>query len=239
MNTKSTITKIFATCLLVLFFCLAAFSVASPGTGEMDLRFDGRNMSAEIQGAPLRDILEKLKKEKGIWFKCDASLLEETVSIKFEDLPLQKGLRRIFSNVSHCLVFDQDEEVRGVFILDKNTRGGSLFKIPTKAHPRKEATKKSTGSRIGNKLLLPKNTETEMSAEASRNPFPSTKGPSASKNALPSKNPFTEKSDLPSKNPFSGKTFPFSKSPKNQFPPSSGSSPLPEDSPANPFGESQ
>ena len=119
MKSISKMTKIFAVnCVLMLFF-LSSFSSASAGKGGIDVKFEGQIMSAELQGVSLKVILEKFKREKGIWFKGDEALLEEKVSVRFKDLPLQEGLSRILSWVNHTLVFDQDKRLVGLFILGK------------------------------------------------------------------------------------------------------------------------
>jgi hypothetical protein len=80
-------------------------------------------MSAELQEVSLRLILERLQRETGIWFKGDESALEESISIRFKDLPLHEGLRRILSNINHVLVFDQERGLVGLFILGKKDPG--------------------------------------------------------------------------------------------------------------------
>jgi hypothetical protein len=114
---------IFVLSWIFMFLCLGSFSSAFRGKEQISLQFKGQIMSAELQGVSLRLILERLKNEKGIWFKGDESALEESISIRFEDLPLHEGLRRILSNINHVLVFDRDKGLVGLFILGKKDAG--------------------------------------------------------------------------------------------------------------------
>jgi len=118
----SNMIKIFTACCISMFFLGSFFSISS-GEGELDVDFQGQIMSAELQGVSLRLILERLEREKGIWFKGDQSALEESISVRFDNIPLHEGLRRILSNINHVLVFDQERGLVGLFILGKKDHG--------------------------------------------------------------------------------------------------------------------
>jgi hypothetical protein len=112
-------TKIFMIDFMLGFLCLMYLSSAFSDTRKMHLNFVGHTLSANLDEVSLGVLLENLKREKGIWFRGDESLLEEKVSVRFRDLSLQNGLRRILSGINHVLVFDRDEGLVGVFILSK------------------------------------------------------------------------------------------------------------------------
>jgi hypothetical protein len=120
------ITPILTLCCALVFFALGSFSLAASVKGEIDLKFKGERMSVELQEVSLRVILKELEREKGIWFKGDESLLEETVSTRFEDLPLQEGLTRILFRINHTFVFDQNEKLVGLYILDRKQPGSAM-----------------------------------------------------------------------------------------------------------------
>jgi hypothetical protein len=87
-------------------------------------------LQADALIAPLRDIIAKLKKEKGIWFKLwfkgSEFVLDEKISAQFSDLSVDEGLGRIFSLMNYSLVFDQHDDVVGVFLLRKYQKSGSV-----------------------------------------------------------------------------------------------------------------
>lgn len=113
------ITKFIIACFMLPCFCLGFPPSSSPGTEAIGLELRGQTVSAELEGVSLRLVLEKLEKEKGIWFRGDESVLDEEVSIRFKDLPLHEGLRRILFTINHVLVFDEKERLVGLFIIGK------------------------------------------------------------------------------------------------------------------------
>jgi hypothetical protein len=215
-----------------MFFCLASFSSAASDEEKIDLKIKGQIMSAELQGVPLRLILEKLKREKGIWYKGGEPGLGEKVSIRFKDLPLEEGLRRILSRVSHVLFFDRENELVGLVILgEKGSRGliardeppamqeglsseslegGTVSRHPSKisSNPFLAVTskKKSTGAATGKNLPSPQDHHTEITEGTSKNPFEVFKNPFTI--------PFNEKTSPSPENPFNENVSP---GPENPF----------------------
>jgi hypothetical protein len=102
-------------CLLIAGF----FSPALAKEGYTDLKFQGKTLSADVKKVPLKAILEKLKKEKGIWFEGDESLFEEKVSVQFKDLPLLDGVKRILAHLNYSLMFDKNQRLVGVIVLGR------------------------------------------------------------------------------------------------------------------------
>jgi hypothetical protein len=111
---------------IVLTGFVSFFSISFPimaGNTAMDLDFGKQTVSANIRGVPLRGIVERIKSETDVWFKVwikdKESLLDEPVSVQFKDIPLSKGLERIFSRLNHSLVFDNSGRLLGVILLGK------------------------------------------------------------------------------------------------------------------------
>jgi hypothetical protein len=101
------------------------YSPVLPGDEEaIDLDFKHHTVSADIEGAPLRAVIEEIKKKvQGIWFKewlkRGTASLSEKISVEFEDLPIRMGMERIFSTMNHSLVFDGHNRLLGIFLLGK------------------------------------------------------------------------------------------------------------------------
>ena len=85
-------------------------------------------------------VIEKIKKEGGVWFKVlfreKDSLLNEKISVQFEDLPIRNGLDRIFSMMNHCLIFDRNGKLLGVFFLGKPEKGRGRSTLRRSVHGR-------------------------------------------------------------------------------------------------------
>jgi hypothetical protein len=102
----------------VLFFCLAVFWAGpSPVAGEdLLISFEGETLSAHVEASPLKAVTREIESETGVWFKAGEALLQEQVSVAFDGLPFEEGLERILSKMSYSLVFDDQDEVVGVFL---------------------------------------------------------------------------------------------------------------------------
>ena len=66
--------------IVTLIMCSSFLAVLPPtvaSRGNIDLPIHGEVLSARLRKIPLKIILEKLERERGIWFRGDPSLLEE------------------------------------------------------------------------------------------------------------------------------------------------------------------
>jgi hypothetical protein len=136
--------KIIKTLTLFFLTCTFFFSIISAVPARekvVDLTIKGETLSAKLKEVPLKDILEKLERELGIWFKGDESEFAEMVSVQFKNLSLEDGLRRILAFKNYSLLFDRDTGLVGVIVLGKSGKtthsskalkghvaGGSEFK---------------------------------------------------------------------------------------------------------------
>ena len=136
--------KIIKTLTVFFLTCAFFFSIISAVPARekiVDLTIKGETLSAKLKEIPLKDILEKLEREIGIWFKGDESVFAEMVSVQFKDLSLEDGLKRILAFKNYSLLFDRDIGVVGVIVVGKSGKtthsskalkghvpGGSEFK---------------------------------------------------------------------------------------------------------------
>jgi len=113
--------------LIVIFtFCSFSLGIIFPAwCGEEDvlLKCKGEILSANLKEITLKMILEKLGKERGVWFKCDNRVLDSKVSAHFKGLSLEEGLKRILSSMNYSLVFDSDRRLVGLIIIGKGSPG--------------------------------------------------------------------------------------------------------------------
>jgi hypothetical protein len=80
--------KLIITLILCSFF-LAVLPPTAASSGNIDLTIHGEVLSARLRGIPLKIILEKLEREKGIWFRGNTSVLDEAITLQFTDLPIE------------------------------------------------------------------------------------------------------------------------------------------------------
>jgi hypothetical protein len=92
----------------------------------MTIRFDGDKMSAEIDGVLLRDVFKRIKSQKRFNVRGDDSVLNDAVSVKFNDLSFEDGLKKILGHINHILFFNRNKEPSGVLIVGS---GGSHISV--------------------------------------------------------------------------------------------------------------
>jgi hypothetical protein len=114
--------------VLILFVGLPVLFLipvsAQTQEGKVKLNFEKQTLSANIEQAPLRAVLNRIKDKAGIWYTTwfkGESTLNEKVSVQFRRLPIKDGLERILSDVNHSLVLEGPGVV-GVMLFGKQDR---------------------------------------------------------------------------------------------------------------------
>jgi hypothetical protein len=118
INETSVVQKTLFVCFFFLLLALHPLSAAGLESPAVDLNFTGETMSADLKGVSLGIILERIKQEKGIWFKADTSLLEEKVAVQFSGLTIERGLKRILASKNYSFFYDGNRKLVGVIIID-------------------------------------------------------------------------------------------------------------------------
>jgi hypothetical protein len=114
------------TLIIILIGCLFFLNGFSPTPAQgktISLTFEDDTISADLKDARLGDILENLNKERGIWWKGQESVLEEKITVQFTKLSLKEGIERILGSMNHCLIFEQERGLVGVFLAGKGKPG--------------------------------------------------------------------------------------------------------------------
>ena len=121
---------------------IALFSAPAAGKdATIELEFQENVFSAHIKNATLPAVVEKIKTEMDVWVKGKRRLPSKKYSVEFENLPLSEGLKRILSTTNHCLFFDENGDLEGIFIL--NGPGGSHKKVRRKSYTSRRHTSSS------------------------------------------------------------------------------------------------
>jgi hypothetical protein len=118
--------------IFLLFTSCLFFAAASVWAENVTIR-DGR-MSADLKEASLLGIAKDIENQAGISFRGDESLLEETVSVSFKDLPLEEGIRRILANLNYSLMFNEQGKIATVMIVSQGS-GSSASQPQVRAAP--------------------------------------------------------------------------------------------------------
>jgi len=101
--------------IIVVFFAVFLLSSMSLAT-DLFIAVKGEVFSARVEDSSLKAVAEEIESKTGIWFKSAGALPEEKISVDFEGLPFENGLERILSKVNYSLVFDDEDQIAGVFL---------------------------------------------------------------------------------------------------------------------------
>ena len=75
-------------------------------------------ISVDLKNAQLLDVLDEIERQSKVRFVASEALSEERLSTEFNLLPLQKGLKRIFSHMSHVIEYDRDHKISRVLLFE-------------------------------------------------------------------------------------------------------------------------
>ena len=74
-------------------------------------------LSVNLKETSLLDVARDIEKQSGVWFRGDETLFQEKISVTFNDLPIEEGLKRILTNLNYSLMFDNKNKVAGVMVM--------------------------------------------------------------------------------------------------------------------------
>jgi len=106
--------------LIVTLFMLLPVTVAESGTMDLDFGKDG--LSASIEDAHLKTVVEKIAEKNGIWIKGAENLSDEIYSVEFEAVSVREALERMLSPFNCCYFIDQKGKISGIIIVSRKSR---------------------------------------------------------------------------------------------------------------------
>ena len=148
-------------CILGLFLCQNALC-ADP------VSFKDGLLSVNLKETSLLDVARNIEKQSGVWFRGDETLFQEKISVAFNDLPLEEGLKRILANLNYSLMFDNKNTVAGVMVMS----GGTAIAQPARpgAQPSRATAPPKTATRPAPAVRSRPSTSTPPSATVRRPP---------------------------------------------------------------------
>ncbi len=123
MKNTNISTKIYTIFVLLLFLVyLSRSSLASiDSIAPENVKFDGNNISVQAEDIMLGKLLKTIRKSTGIEFELRGYLLERKISVGFKELSLLEGIRKIINPLSYAVVYDPDDKIRKVIIIDQGS----------------------------------------------------------------------------------------------------------------------
>ena len=105
------------TILLLIVAIFIAFT-AGAQCKNFFLKCNNNNISADLKDVNLKDVLDEIKSRKGIWCEGETELLKKNITLKFDDLSLAEGIKRLLRSYNHALIYNKKGELNGIVIID-------------------------------------------------------------------------------------------------------------------------
>lgn len=99
----------------ICFWFALLLGLLSPPVYGQDfiLNIDHGRMDARIEGVSMQQVMERISKDIGILVFLDPSLLSDPLSVQFQGLPVEQGLKKIVGEYSYAMVFSAEVHGRG------------------------------------------------------------------------------------------------------------------------------
>jgi hypothetical protein len=126
-------------------------------------------LSVNLKDNSLLEVARDIEKQSGVWFRGDETLFQEKISVTFNDLPIEEGLKRILTNLNYSLMFDNYNKVAGVMVMGEGKPAGAQPARPG-AQPPRVATPPGTTIRPAPTVRSRTSTSTPPYASSVRRP---------------------------------------------------------------------
>lgn len=116
--------------------CVLFFSLPPSRLCAQPVSFKNDLLSVSFRDISLLEVARDIERQSGVWFRGDETLFQERVSVAFNDLPFEEGLKRILANLNYSLVFDAKNKVAGVVVMGQGKAAGTQPARPGAKPPR-------------------------------------------------------------------------------------------------------
>ena len=114
---------------LTLLWVLAAL-FTTPCSGVTSARnkisYAQDRLSAHVVEVSLEEVLSAVSKEVKLEFVLNEAIAAKKVSVSFDKLPLEKGIKRIIRPLSCSMIFDASGKLKKVIILKSGSRSANI-----------------------------------------------------------------------------------------------------------------
>jgi hypothetical protein len=108
--------------LLISIIFFTSLPVPHADAGTISLDFKKQGISATIEDASMKAVIEKIAKKKDIWIKGAEKLSGEMYSVEFDGVSVREAFKRMLSSFNRCLFIDRKGALLGVIIVSKKKR---------------------------------------------------------------------------------------------------------------------
>jgi len=121
---------------LIIFFFLAILSLFFPVSSSAASEIDAGQelISLSVKDEPLGDVLYKVSMATGYDISLDNKWQNYRVTASLEQVPLQKGLKRILKNLNSAIIYVSSKKIK-IIIFDKTASGDASFSPSNEKSP--------------------------------------------------------------------------------------------------------
>ncbi len=123
-------------CASLVVSCILGFFLCQDGLCAEAVSVKDGLLSVNLKETSLLDVARDIEKQSGVWFRGDETLFQEKISVTFNALPLEEGLKRILTNLNYSLMFDNKNKVAGVMVMGEGKPAGAQPGRPGAQPPR-------------------------------------------------------------------------------------------------------
>lgn len=105
--------------ILLLQLVVLRLFVPTQATGT-GLKFNGKNVSANLKDMPLKDVLSELEKERGIQWEAYSDVTNKKISMQIKDEYIEDAIKQILSKMNYALLFDASGKMTRILIFGQN-----------------------------------------------------------------------------------------------------------------------
>lgn len=91
--------------MLMVALMLGSYRASYALASDLLLEFNSGKLSANVSGAPFQKVLETLSARCGITVFLDSSLQSKKISVKFDKLSLEEGIKKLVNPYSSAMIF--------------------------------------------------------------------------------------------------------------------------------------
>lgn len=114
--------------IMILCVIGALFITSDSGATNTknEIMFAQERLTAHIVGISLKEVLLAVAKEAKLDFALNEAIATEKISVWFDKLPLEKGIKRIVRPFSHSMIFDHSGRLIKVIILKSGSTSANV-----------------------------------------------------------------------------------------------------------------
>ena len=123
-------------CAGLVVSCIFGLFLYQNGWCAEAVSFKNGLLSVNLKDNSLLEVARDIEKQSGVWFRGDETLFQEKISVSFNELPLEEGLKRILTNLNYSLMFDAKNKIAGVMVMGEGKPAGAQPGRPGVQPPR-------------------------------------------------------------------------------------------------------